>query len=504
MKNRILFIALIICFINAKTHAQSIPQNLNAYITEASKHDEINGNVLIAEDGKVLYKNSYGYQDIARQIPLNDGTLSELGSISKTFTAVAVLQLMEKGKLRLDDTYAKYFPDFLYPAITIRQLLSHTSDLPDVSNIIDSLVARAPQKIFTNADDLVALQINEKNHPPVFTPGDHWAYSSVGYELLALLVEKLSGESFGGYLKKHIFLPAGMTVTFLPGSLAATKVANHVLNYIYNNHYEMKLQWVDTLAEKREWTYNLMGTYGAGGINSTTGDMLKYDDALYNGKLLKPATLDEAFTPVKLNNGQPDYADKHTSSCYGLGWFIYNDNSGAKIVWHSGSAPGVVTLFARNVTKHQTYIGLFNVPISNPVYFDMLDIIAGKNITYKQPLGFIYGQDAYKHGVDYALAHLNALKIDTAHYILKEADLERIALEFSRDYFHSQNLALETYKLITLLYPADEHIYVLYADLLLNGRLKNRDAAIMVYQKALELNPSDEKVKKALAKLIGK
>jgi len=491
----------ILCFfyllsLPASAMAQNIPKMLNSYLAEAMRHNEINGNVLIAEQGRTLFKKSYGYRDIAGKIPLTDSSLFPLASVSKTFTAVAVLQLMEKGKLKLDDAYAKYFPGFLYPTITIRQLLSHTSDLPDIGGVTDSLVAAHPEKIFTNADDLTALQIYGKTHHPVFTPGDHWSYSSTGYQLLALLVEKLSREPFAGYLKKPIFIPAGMAGTYLQTSLAQTTGKNRTLNYIYNNNYQMKLQWVDTIAEKREWTYNLTGNYGAGGLISTTGDLLKYDEALYAGKLLKPSTMDEAFTPVKLNNGQPNKAVEGTS--YGLGWFIFNDTSNGKIVWHSGSAPGVVTLFVRNITKHQTFIALFNVAISNPVYYDMLDIINNKNIIYKQPLGYIYGQEAYKHGADYALAHFNVLKSDTAHYILREKDLERIALEFSRDYWHTQNLALETYKLMTTLYPGDEHVYVLYADLLLNGRVKDRDAAMTFYRKALELNPADEKVRKKL------
>jgi CubicO group peptidase (beta-lactamase class C family) len=481
--------------------AQNIPAALTNYISDAATHGEINGNVLIAENGKVLYKNSYGYQDFARQIPLADTVRFELGSISKTFTAVSVLQLMEKGKLKLDDAFVKYFPGFPYPAITIRQMLSHTSDLPDIDSMTDSIITAHPEKIITNTDDLANVQIYSKTHHPVFTPGDHWSYSSTGYQLLALLVEKLSGERFFTYVRTHIFIPAGMRSTYAQSSLAQTKEVNRALNYLYNNHYEMRLELADTIADKREWTYNLSGYYGAGSVISTTGDMLRYDEALYGNKLLKPSTLEEAFTPVKLNNGQPNLAVSYCPSSYGLGWFICNDTSNGKIVWHSGSAPGVVTLFARNITKHQVYIVLTNVALSTPVYRDMLDIITGKNITYKQPLGYLYGQDAYKHGVDYALAHLNALKNDTAHYALKKTDLERVALEFSRDYWHTQHLALETYKLMTMLYPDDEHIYVLYADLLLKGRIKNPDAATMLYQKALELNPADEKVKKILSAL---
>jgi hypothetical protein len=134
-----LLLLLMLTAIGAR--GQDVMQTLNRYLDQASRNHEFNGNILLAQDGKVLYKKSYGYRDIANQIPLNDSALFPLASISKTFTAVAVLQLMEKGKLKLDDTYQTYFPEFPYPAITIRQLLSHTSGLPDLDVLYDSSVA---------------------------------------------------------------------------------------------------------------------------------------------------------------------------------------------------------------------------------------------------------------------------------------------------------------------------------------------------------------------------
>jgi len=247
----------------------------------------------------------------------------------------------------------------------------------------------------------------------------------------------------------------------------------------------MKLQQADTLPDKREWAYNLTGEVGSGNVVSTTEDLLHYDQALYTGILLKPATLKEAFVPAKINNGQFNEAVPGTS--YGLGWFIFHDTTNGKMVWHSGSAPGVVTLFVRNITQKQTYIILANVAYPSGMYKDILDIINHKEIVYRQSLGFLFGQDAYLHGVDYAMAHLSVLESDTAHYTLQERDLERMALEFSRDYWHTQNLALETYKIMTLLYPKDAHIYTLYADLLLNGRVKNKDAATLLYERALQV-----------------
>ncbi len=478
---------------------QNIMQTLNSYLDQAAQDHEFNGNILLAQDGKALYRKSYGYRDVANQIPLDDSAQFPLASISKTFTAVAVLQLMEKGKLKLDDTYRTYFPEFPYPAITIRQLLSHTSGLPDIDVLFDSLVAHNPDKIYTNADVLPVLQYYSKTRSLLFTPGERWSYCSVGYQLMAILVEKLSHETFASYLKIHVFIPAGMTSTYVQTSLAQAKGPNRTVNYVYNNHYEMKLQQVDTLQDKKEWTYNLSGQAGPGNVVSTTEDLLHYDHALYDGILLKPSTLKEAFTPVKVNNGQFNQAVSGSSYC--LGWFIFRDTTNGTIVWHSGSAPGVVTLFARDISQKQTYIILTNVALSVNTYKDILAIIHHKKIVYRQSLGFLYAQEAYRLNIDYAIAHLSVLESDSIHYVLREEDLERAAIEFSRDYWHAQNLALETYKLMTLLYPNDAHAYILYADLLLNGRFKNKDAAILLYERALQLDPVDEKLRSKLDRL---
>ena len=497
-KTSILYI-LIIMLTAIDSRGQSVIQTLNSYLNQAAQDHEFNGNILLAQDGKALCKKSYGYRDIVKQVPLDDSALFPLASISKTFTAVAVLQLMEKGKLTLDDTYSTYFREFPYPAITIRQLLSHTSGLPDADVLFDSLVARNPDKIYTNADVLPVLQYYSKTRSLLFTPGERWSYCSVGYQLLADLVEKLSHEPFAAYLKRHVFMPAGMTSTYVQTSLAQTKGPNRTVDYIYNNHYEMTLQQVDTLPDKKEWTYNMTGGIGPGNVVSTAEDLLHYDRALYAGILLKPSTLKEAFTPVKVNNGQVNEAASSSSYC--LGWFIFRDTINGRIVWHSGSAPGVVTLFARNISQKQTYIILTNVALSFHIYKDILAIINHKKIVYRHSLGFLYAQNAYQHGIDYAIARLSVLKSDTVRYILREEDLERAALEFSRDYWHTQNLALETYKIMTLLYPEDPHVYTLYADLLLNGRFKDKDAAILLYKRALQLDPVDEKLRSKLDRL---
>jgi CubicO group peptidase (beta-lactamase class C family) len=476
--------------------AQNIPQTLFNYLKAAAKANEMNGNLLIGDNGTVVYKESLGFRNFSGSILNTDSTLFELASISKTITAVAILQLKEKRRLDLHDKFARYFPDFPYPDITIKQLLSHTSGLPDKELLLDSIIIKNPQKIFTPFDIIPALQIFKAGKQLAFQPGERWGYSSIGYSLLALLVEKISKENFATYLKKHIFLPAGMKNTYVQNSSQQKKQSLYAVNYQYNNHFESQLQQMDTLSDWKEWTYNLTGLYGGNNVISTTTDLFLFDQALYKSILLNPATLEEAYTPVKLNNGQNNKASAG-SSC-GLGWFIF-ETPEAKIVWHSGANPGVTTLFARNLTTKQCYIILQNVTGPSSVYFGTLDIIKGISRIYRQSAAFVYAKDLYRKGVDYALTHLHILKSDTANYVLTESDMDRAGLEFSRTN-NLQQLCLETYKINTLLFPESWNALNNYANAIWK-KTGNKEAAILLYQKVLTINSGNEQARSALKQL---
>jgi CubicO group peptidase (beta-lactamase class C family) len=477
--------------------AQDIAGTLNNYLAAAAADHSMNGNILVADGGEIKIKKSFGYSNFEDTILNKDATLFPLASISKTFTSVAILQLKERGKLRLDDPFIRYFPDFPFSTITIRQLLSHTSGLPDMEAVFDSLVNKNPGKIFTNADVLPALKIYAGNHLLLFQPGETWRYSNIGFQLLAILVEKISNESFALYIEKNIFRPAGMINSYVQTNLSQAQEANRTTNYQYNNHFEMRLQKMDTLKDWKEWTFNLTGLYGSNNVISNTIDLMHYDQALYNGALLQKASLDEAFTPMQLNNGEKNKAIAGASA--GLGWFIFNDTTNGKIVWHSGSNPGVTTLFARNISKKQTSIILQNVTGAQRVYSETLDIIKGKMLTYKKSAGFVYGQDLYQKGTDYATAHLKTLEADSIHFVLLEAEIDRIGLEFSRTKF--QELSLEAYKINTILFPNSWKANCNYA-IALSNKKENKEAAILLFQKTLLLNPSNADAKKRLDTLL--
>lgn len=183
---------------------------------------ELQGNILVTDKGKPVYEKPFGYADVSKQLPNTSSTSFMLASVSKIFTSVAILQLKEKGKLKLDASVSKYLPDFPYANISIRQLLSHTSGLPDYQ-IFEGPNSDEPSRIFSNADFIPAIRNYKAGL--LFQPGERWSYSNVGFGLLALIVEKVSGIAFQDYLSRYVFRPANMKHTYVSSQLL------HVADY---------------------------------------------------------------------------------------------------------------------------------------------------------------------------------------------------------------------------------------------------------------------------------
>jgi len=396
---------------------QEIPQRLDSLFTTFVNDNGFNGNVLVAEDGRITYQRSFGYADAEQQLLNNDQTAFNLASVSKIFTAVAILQLKQKGKLGLDDPYVKYFPDFPWPEITLRQLLSHTSGLPD-NQIFEKPYHENPEKIYT-LEDLIPAFKNDKRGL-LFKPGEKYSYSNTGFGLLALLVEHLSGMRFQDYLTKYIFRPAGMDHTYIDTPLIYVKDTHRAVRYEFVSYASSRLIRVDLVKKDRISTVILGAILGPDGVVSTSGDLLKFDQALYGGKILKPETLEEAFRPASLNNGEKVVMGwANTVSYYGLGWMILCDSTYGKVVWHSGGDPGEVTVFLRNITKKQTVVVLDNVTHRglHPQGINAFNILnGGPVLTFKKSLARAYASQLAGKGPDAAAVLYNELKTDTAHY----------------------------------------------------------------------------------------
>jgi len=326
---------------------------LDAFFTEQSNSGGLNGNVFVEDHDIVVFKKSFGYQDVDKQVPNTDSSAFAMASVTKIFTATAILQLKEKGLVQLDDNYSKYYPDFPYPEITIRQLLAHTSGLP-AYELFDSLAKALPEQIFGNCDVLPALTLWHK--PLHNTPGDGWSYSSMNYCLLAVLVEKLSGLTLQNYFIKYIFEPAGMEHSYLENYLTVRNNLNRTVNYEIPRRSSKPVD-VNKIPADRQMVYNCGGFVGQGGLVTTTGDLAKFDKAYFSGKLLSSASVAEATTPTKLNDGRPAVFGTLLGkgiAAYGLGWCVGVHPQLGQIVWHTGGRPGITTIYVHDVARQQT------------------------------------------------------------------------------------------------------------------------------------------------------
>lgn len=322
-------------------------KKIDSLFSSLSAKNEFNGNVLIAEKGAVVYKKSFGLRDEAKKLPLDDNSIFELASVSKQFTAMGVVLLEQKGKLKYDDPIAKYIPELgFYNGITVRQLLNHTGGLPDYMQLIGT--KGDTTKINTNKD-IIALFTKEKP-AAVFTPGSKFEYSNTGYALLASIIEKASGKTYASFLADNIFKPLKMENTFVyTRRLAPKKIDNYAYGYVYDANQKKVLPENDP---NNNYVVCLDGIVGDGTVNSTTADLLKWDRALYTDKLVSKKSLELIFTPPVLPN------DEKTN--YGFGWMINKSDDYGKIANHSGGWPGYVTFIERQIDNDKTIIVLQN------------------------------------------------------------------------------------------------------------------------------------------------
>ncbi|MEC5144633.1 serine hydrolase domain-containing protein [Chitinophaga sp. 212800010-3] len=495
---RYLSLTIVICFYCIASTAQEVREKLDSLFESIYKDHAFNGNVLVVEKGKEIYRREFGYANVEDHQLNKADTRFQLASVSKTFTATAILQLKEKNKLKLDDPVQQYLPDFPLTGVTIRQLLQHTSGLQDYQ-IFEKPHREDTGRIFTNADIIPALKRYEMVLPP---PGERWSYSNIGYGLLVLIIEECSGMSYPAYMERYIFRAAGMTHTYLASALLRHPDPERSVNYDFYGYAPADLLRVDSLPRYRIPNTILGGILGPGYVVSTTDDLLRFDEALYGNRLLRQETLEEAWTPGTLNNGQKAAMGWGSGqSYYGLGWNILRDTSIGKVVWHSGGAPGIVTVFLRNISRRQTVIVLDNVTHRN-VHGNGINAMYLLNhrppFPEKRSLASVYAQTLVSGGPDLATAQFNTLKRDTAHYYLDERELNTQGLELLWNGYPA--LGLEALKLNTLLFPGSWNVYDSYAAaLVINNR---KDAAIAMYRLSVTMNPGNNEGRTALQKLL--
>ncbi len=350
-----LLFLVILSISSCDKHSQStasvkdeLRKEIDSLVSSYYQHREFSGSVLVADQGDIIFDKHFGFTSLDSTARIDKESVYEIASISKQFTAMLTMMLKEEGRLDYDDALTKYFPELPYPGITIRHLLTHTSGLAERPFFMWGAQNMDRGKIYHNA---IVLQYLEQTQPALsFEPGAKWEYSNVGYFLLALILEQVTGKHYIDLLQQKILSPLGMNHS---GIYAEQYKASTMNNYVFGKLYNTKnghfkssfgMSWSDSI-------------YGSVGILSNTSDLLRWEHALVSNELVSQQTLDEAFTSYKLSDGTP--------ATYGFGWYIRdnfmlrNVNCGKRMD-HNGLWPGYESSIVRYPDHGKTIIILAN------------------------------------------------------------------------------------------------------------------------------------------------
>ena len=334
--------------------AAAASADLDAIFAPLADHNSPGVAVLVRQNGRTIYERGFGVRDLRTHGPIDARTDFRLASFTKQFTAMAVMLLVQGGKLRYDERLTDIYPDFpaYGHAITIRHLLTHTAGLPDYEELMSSGGWTAEHQIQDNE----VLELLKQQSAGKFAPGSKWSYSNSGYVVLGAIVAKASGKSYGQYLDERIFRPLHMTHT-----VAYVKGENTIPNRAYGHTKEGdKFTETDQSASS--------ATLGDGGVYSNLEDLARWDAALEHHMLLSEAEMRAALTPVRLDDGSephwpvaPNEDNLHPGKpvSYGFGWFL-DPYQGHARMWHTGSSMGFRTVIERFTSDKLTVVVLCN------------------------------------------------------------------------------------------------------------------------------------------------
>ncbi len=349
---KFLLIAVCLLFVSAARAADE-GAKLDEYMTALTKTGRFSGSVLAARGGRVLLAKGYALANVELDVPNTAETKFRLGSVTKQFTAMSIMQLQEKGKLNVDDAVCKYVPECpeAWQKITIHHLLTHTSGIPNFTsfpNYVRTMHERSP----------VATTIERfKAKPLDFAPGEKFRYSNSGYVLLGYILEKAAGQEYADYLQQNIFGPLKMANSGYDTFSAVLK--NRATGYSRRGGNLVNAAYLDMTIP-----------HAAGALYSTVNDLYLWDQALYADTLVSKASLDRIFTPFK-----GDYA---------YGWMV-TKRFNRKLISHGGGINGFATTIDRYPDDRACVIVLTNVEGSSvaPAARDLAAILFGEN--YRMP-----------------------------------------------------------------------------------------------------------------------
>ncbi|EDP69763.1 beta-lactamase [Flavobacteriales bacterium ALC-1] len=468
-KSNIIVLLTFLFFVNL-TFGQSKTEQITKLIDTYTEYKTFNGSVLVSKNGKVIYKKGFGYANMEWNIPNAPNTKHRLGSITKQFTGMLILQLAEEGKIDLQAPITKYLPDYPKASgdiITTHHLLTHTSGIPNYTSFPGFFQndSRDPSTPTEFVKTFSKMELD-------FKPGEKFSYSNSAYFLLGAIIEKISGKSYEQMLQEKIFTPLDMKDSGFDHH--ATILKNRATGYEKSGGEFVNSRYLD-----------MSLPYAAGSLYSTVEDLYLWDQALYTNTLLSKASMDLFFGEhVKAWNGH-----------YGYGWGIAsapigNTKESIETISHGGGINGFNTLITR-APSDKSLIVLLNNTGGAPLN-EMAQAIRG--ILYDKPYDFpkksvanVLYEAILAKGLEAALVNYNTIK-SSSDYHLNEGDMNRIGYQLLQS--KKVDEAIAVFKLNVEAFPKSSNVYDSYAEALMNQG--NKEQAIVNYRKSVELNPNNQ------------
>jgi CubicO group peptidase (beta-lactamase class C family) len=317
MKKPGLFLLLIL-FLVSRAHAQTVTDDIDKFMNEKYPTNQPGAVILVAKNDKVIFRKGYGLATLNPDKPVTPDMVFQIGSITKQFTSTAILKLAEQGKIDLKADITKYLTGFSTPGktVTVEHLLNHTSGIKSYTSLPEAMSKKG---LYISPTDMMKII---QSQPSDFAPSDQWLYNNSGYFLLGMIIEKVSGMTYGEYVAKNLFKPAGMKSSFTDDS---NLPANTTKGYMKSGATEFKAA---------DYIHPAI-PYSAGAIFSTVDDLWKWNQAIFTYKLVKKESLEKAWSPTTLNNGK--------LVGYGYAW-SFGRLGDAKVIGHGGAIDGYLTM----------------------------------------------------------------------------------------------------------------------------------------------------------------
>ena len=440
--------------------AQQIMAKVDEYMNVAVKFDQFSGSILVARDGSPVVSKGCGMANYELNVPNTPQTVFRIASLTKQFTAMAIMQLQERGKLNVNDPICKYLEDCpaAWEPITIRHLLTHTSGIANFSSLPnwDETISLQP---YTRAGFVKVF----RDLPLQFAPDEKFKYSNSGYYLLGLIIERASGKPYPEFLRENIFVPLGMKNSGYNDSRPL--VPNRASGYYWSLTSFVNAPYL-----------NMVSAYSNGGLYSTTEDLLLWDKALYTEKLVSRKSLDEIFSPFK--------------DGYAYGWQI-GKKFDRQTTSHSGSVNGFSTFIMRFPSERVTVIVLSNSDRTSATKAatNLAAIVFGAPYKLPEPQLFdMLSATIVQKGVEPAVRQYRELKRTQAD---KHDFSEDLLNDLGYALLENRKLkeAIEIFKLNVEVFPQSANVYDSLAEsYMVNG---DKELAIKNYEKTLELSPQN-------------